>query len=227
MFRIFHLTISVLCILIFTVGCATFRSDIEGSSGLEPQKTLGADPVDVLFVSKHLEQTLGLDAIPKLQNHYQILRGYDDILLDATNELSNLNRYAAYTEFSSDMSDPKRLSLKDSLMSNYQLRVVMEFRKEKSFSKYFLGTIGSVFTLTLLPIPYTQDYFLNVEVYDSRGRLTKTYARSASTTKWVEALLLPVYPFHTEKKKTEEIYVSFLHDVFRQIDADQVLKIEP
>ncbi|NQV13815.1 hypothetical protein HQ531_00045 [bacterium] len=225
--RLSKLTPSVLCILFLIMSCATFRSDIEGSSGLEAKKTLGADPVDVLFVSKHLEQTRGLDAIPKLQNQYQILRGFDDILLDASNELSNLNRFAAFTEFSSDMSDPKRLALKDSLMENYELRVVMEFRKEKSFSNYFLGTIGSVFTLTILPIPYTQEYFLNVEVYDNQGRLTKTYARSASTTKWVEALLLPVYPFHTEKKKTEEIYVSFLHDVFRQIDADQVLKVEP
>ncbi len=220
-------SLSTTLILIFLLsGCATFRTEIEGASGLEEQKIMGADPVDVLFVSRHLVQTKGLDAIPKLQNQYQIIRGYDDILLDATKEFSNLNRYAAYTEFSSDMSDPKRIALKDSLMKSYALRIVMEVRKEKTFSKYFLGTIGSVVSLTLLPIPYTQEYYFDVEVFDSQGRLTRTYARSAKTTKWVEAFLLPVYPFHTEKRKTEDIYVDFLHDVFREIEADKVLRVE-
>lgn len=217
----------MIAVALLTTGCATFRSDIEGHSGLEKKKTIGADPVDVLFISKHLVQTKGLDAIPKLQNRHQILGGYDDILLDATHELSNLRRYAAYTEFSSDMSDPKRIALKDSLMANYKLRMTMEFRQEKSFSKYFLGTLGSVLSLTLLPIPYTQEYYLAVDVFDSEGRLKKSYTRSATTTKWVEALLLPVYPFHTEKRKTEEIYVAFLHDVFRQIEAGEILRVEP
>ncbi|NQV30411.1 MAG: hypothetical protein HQ508_05950 [Candidatus Marinimicrobia bacterium] len=213
-------------LLYFVVGCATFRTEMEGSSGLEQQKIMGTEPVDVLFVSRHLQQTRGLDAIPKLQNRYQIIDGYDDILLDATKEFSNLSRYAAFTEFSSDMSDPERIKLKDSLMANYELRISMEIRKEKSFSKYFLGTIGSVVSLTLLPIPYTQEYYLEVEVFDSKGRLAKAYSRSARTTKWVEAFLLPIYPFHTEKRKTEDIYVAFLHDVFRQIEADQILRRE-
>lgn len=214
----------VLCIILLTSGCATFKTEIEGSSGLTPDKSLGAEPVDILFMSRHLVQTRGLDAVPKLQNRWQILDGYDDILLDATNEFSNLNRYAAYTEFSSDMSDPKRIALKDSLLKSYEWRITMQFRKEKSFSKYFLGTIGSVLTLTLVPIPYAHQYYMNVEVFDGEGKLTKTYTRSAETKKWVEAFLLPIYPFHTEKRKTEEIYVEFLHDVFREIDADKILR---
>ena len=218
------LSLLILSVIMMITSCATFRTELEGSSGLEQQKIMGAEPVDVLFMSRHLEQTRGLDAVPKLQNRYQIIRGYDDILLDATKEFSNLNRYAAYTEFSSDMSDPDRIKLKDSLMANYELRIAIEIRKEKTFSKYFLGTIGSVISLTLLPIPYTQEYYLDVEVFDSEGRLVKTYSRSASTTKWVEALLLPVYPFHTEIRKTEGIYVDFLHDVFRQIEAEKVLR---
>jgi len=216
--------IFVLSFILMVTSCATFKTEIEGASGLSPDKTLGAEPVDVLFMSRHLVQTRGLDAVPKLQNRYRILDGYDDILLDASNEFSNLNRYAAFTEFSSDMSDPKRISLKDSLMANYELRIAMQFRKEKSFSKYFLGTIGSVLSLTLIPIPYTQEYYLDVEVFDGDGRLIKTYSRSADTKKWVEALLLPLYPFHTEIRKTEEIYVEFLHDVFREIDADKILR---
>ncbi len=207
-------------------GCATFHSDIDGASGLESSKIPGADPVDVLFVSRHLQQTRGLDAVPKLQNRWQILKGFDDILLDATGEFSNLNRYAAFTEFSSDMSDPKRIALKDSLMANYKLRIAMEFRNERSFSKYFLGTLGSVVSATLLPIPYTHEFFLMVDVYDSNGRYTKSYKRYATTTRWIQAFLLPVYPFHTEKRKTEEIYVAFLHDVFREIEHDKILRYE-
>jgi hypothetical protein len=217
--------IYILGLIVLIVGCASFRTDIEGASGLETQKNVGADPVDVLFIAKHLEQTRGLDAIPKLQNRYDILQGFDDILLDATSEFSNLRRFASYTEFSSDLSDPKRIALKDSLMSQYKIRISMEFRKEKSFSKYFLGTLGSVFSLTLAPIPYTQEYYLKVDVYDANGRYQKSYDRSAKTTKWVEAFLLPIYPFHTEKRKTEEIYVAFLHDVFRQIESDRILNM--
>jgi uncharacterized membrane protein YheB (UPF0754 family) len=210
--------------LLLLSTCATFRSDIEGSSGLEEGATIIAEPVDVLFIARHLEQTRGLDAIPKLQKRHQILSGFDDILLDATHELSNLRRYASYTEFSSDMSDPKRLALKDSLMATYGPRVMMEFREEKSFAKYFLGTLGSVVSLTLVPIPYTREYYLTVTVNDKEGHLLKTYSRRATTTKWVQALLLPIYPFHTEKRNTEEIYVAFLHDVFREINADEILQ---
>jgi hypothetical protein len=200
-------------------SCATFRSDIEGSSGLEAAKPVAAEPVDVLFMARHLVQTRGLDAIPKLQKRHQILNGFDDILLDASQELTNLNRYAAYTEFSSDMSDPKRLALKDSLLSTYEHRIVMEFREEKSFARYFLGTLGSVASLTLVPVPYTREFYLTVKVFDKAGHLLKTYSRQASTTKWVQAFLFPLYPFHTEKRNTEEIYVAFLHDIFREFSG--------
>ena len=222
--RLAKIVVVVLSIQFLATGCATFRSEMQGASGLDAEKVLGVDPVDVLFVARHLEQTRGLDAVPKLQKKYQIMDGFDDILLDASSEFSNLNRYASYTEFSSDMSEPKRLELKDSLMSQYPWRVVMEFREELSFSKWFLGSIGSTLSLTLIPIPYSKEFYLDVKVLDGQGRLQKTYSRSATTTKWVEALLLPVYPFHTQKRNTEEIYVAFLHDVFRQIDRDQVLK---
>ena len=215
--------IGLFMVLLVLGGCATFRSDVAGHSGLEPQKTRGAEPVDVLFVARHLEQTRGLDAIPKLQNKYQIMNGFDDILLDATHEFSNLQHYALYTEFASDMSDPQRIALKDSLMNTYAHRIVMEFRQEKSFAKYFLGTLGSVVSLTLIPVPYTREFTLTVDVFDTQGRLKKSYQRRASTTKWIEACLFPIYPFHTEKRNTEELYVAFLHDVFRQIEAENSL----
>jgi len=211
-------------IILGLVSCATSRSEMAGASGLEAGKSIGAEPVDVLFVSRHLVQTKGLDAVPKLQNRYRIQDGYDDMLLDATREFSNLRRYAAFTEFSSDMSDPERIALKDSLMAHYETRIVMEWRKERVFANYFLGTIGSVITLALVPMPYSYDYHLEVSVFGGDDKLKNSYTRSAKTTKWVQALLLPVYPFHTEKRKTEELYVEFLHDVFRQIDHDGVLR---
>lgn len=219
------ISVFVLITLILS-GCATFRSEIEGASGLEASKVPGADPVDVLFVSRHLEQTRGLDAIPKIRRRHQILDGYDEILMDATKEFSNLNRYAAYTEYASDMSDPERIALKDSLMANYPLRIAIEYRVENSFAKYFLGTLTSTISFTLIPIPYTREFYLTVDVYDSEGRYKKSYKRSAETTRWVEAFLLPVYPFHTEKRKVEELYVESLHDVFREIEHDQILRNE-
>ncbi len=213
----------LILILIMLSGCATIKTEMSGASGLEPGKHPGADPVDVLFVNRHLEQTLGLDAVPKLQNSWQIMDGYDDILLDATREFSNLRTYAAFTEFASDMADPERIKLRDSLMAGYEWRIIMEWRNEKSFARYFLGVIGSVLSAALVPVPYTHVYTLNVDVYDGTDRLVRNFQRSARTTKWVEFFLFPIYPFHTEKRKTEELYVLFLHDVFRQIDHDGIL----
>ncbi len=62
----FHFIVVLLSLLLVT-SCATFRSDIQGRSGLAPKKTIGAEPVDVLFVARHLKQTRGRDAMPKLQ----------------------------------------------------------------------------------------------------------------------------------------------------------------
>lgn len=218
---------SALIILVVTIlnGCATFRSDIEGAYKQPASKNFNAAPVKVLFNLRHLRQTIGLDAIPKLENRYQILSGFDDLLLDGVSEFSNIKRWSSFTEYSSDISDTKRLDEKDSLIASHDFVIRIEFKKEKSFVRYFLGTVGSTLSATLLPIPYTQDYYMNTDVYDANSHLLKHYERHASTTKWVEFFLFPIYPFHTEKRKTEDIYVNFLHDVFRQIEAEQVLTL--
>jgi len=214
----------IVCVFILTFsGCATFSSGIEGTFNQPATKNVNARPVKILIVQRHLRQTLGLDAIPKLENKYQIMNGFDDLLLDAMNEFSNVKRWSSFTEFSSDISDSKRLDEKDSLIASHDFVIRIEFKKEKSFVRYFLGTMGSTLSATLLPIPYTQDYYMNTDVFNANGHLLKHYERHASTTKWVELFLFPIYPFHTEKRKTEDIYVDFLHDVFRQIEAEQVL----
>ena len=37
-------------------------------------------------------------------------------------------------------------------------------------------------------------------------------------------LLIFVYPFHPEQRKKEELYVEFLHDIFKQIEKENILK---
>ncbi|MBL7052922.1 MAG: hypothetical protein ISS00_04150 [Candidatus Marinimicrobia bacterium] len=213
-------------ILVFAFsGCATFRSDIEGAFSSEAGKNYGAEKVSVLFVARHLRQAKGFDAIPKLEKKYQILSGFGDILQDATLEFSNLEKYASFTEFSSDISEPERMALKDSLLATHDFSVEIEIRKEWSFAKHFLGSIVSAVG-ALIPIAYSKDFSMTADVFDSEGKLIKSYSRSATATKWVEALLLPIYPFHTERRKTEEIYVEILHDIFRQIEAEKILTKE-
>ena len=74
-----------------------------------------------------------------------------------------------------------------------------------------------------MPIPYTINYSADVDVFDNNRVLIGNYQRNANTILWVEALLLPIYPFHTERRKTEEIYVEFLHDIFKQIESEEIL----
>ena len=220
--QIIHTILSCFIIILISSGCATFRSDIQGTFLSESEKNYGADPVSVVFIVRHFQQAKGFDAIPKLEKKHQIISGFGDILKDATREFSNVEKYASFSEFSSDVSEPKRMALKDTLLASYDFSVALEIRKEWSFAKYFLGNLCSAF-LAIPPIAYTKDFSVSAEVFDSDGRLIKNYNRSGKTTKWVEALLLPIYPFHTERRKTEEIYVEILHDIFRQIEAEKIL----
>ena len=96
-------------------------------------------------------------------------------------------------------------------------------RASLGFGKSSTCVIRSVLSATLFPIPYTINYSADVDVFDKSGLLKGNYQRKANTILWVEALLLPIYPFHTEKRKTEEIYVEFLHDIFKQIESENIL----
>jgi len=213
----------VLISSIIFLGCATFKSDMDGKFNHTTEKNFGADRVNVLFIFSHYRQTIGYDAIPKLDNKYQRINGFDDFFRDALNELTNIDNYATYTEYASDVNEPERRALKDSLMRSNDYVVDMKFKREKSFAKYFLGSIGSAITLTLVPIPYHNSYAVEVEIYNSERQLIKTCSRNSGLTKWVQALLIFAYPFHPEKRKQEELYVDYLHDIFRQIEAEKVL----
>jgi len=216
------ITTAVLALLLLT-GCATFRSGVEGEFNGEGEKNFGAEKVDVLFIFSHYKQSKGYDAISKLENKYQIIKDFEDLFIDACKEFSNLDRYSIYTEYASDVSNPKRRVEKDSLIdaSDYVMRV--KFMQENSFAKHFLGTLFSSLTVTVLPMPYKRNYSIEVDVFNSEDVLIKSYNRQASMTKWVQTMLIFVYPFHTEKRKEEEIYINLMHDIFKQIETEKVL----
>jgi hypothetical protein len=214
----------LLSVMFSLTHCATFKSDMIGKYDKNSEKNFRAEPVCLLMIFSHYRQTTGLDAIPKLDDQRQRIGGFDDFLVDALNELSNIKRYSTYTEYASDVNDPSRRTQKDSLMRQHDYIMKMKFMRKKSFTKNFLGTLISSTSLTLFPIAYTYKYSLDAELYDSKGQLLKTYSRNASLTKWVQTLLIVVYPFHPEQRKKEELYVEFLHDVFKQIEQEKILQ---
>ena len=216
--------IFVLCFAVLLSSCATFKSDINGKFESKATKNYGADRVSVFFIFSHLSQTKGYDAIPKLDNKRQKIRGFDDFFQDGLNEFSNIKKYSTFTEYASDVNEPKRRAIKDSLKLIHDYVMKIKFMREKSFTTHFLGSIASTLFITLLPIPYTYSYSVDVNLLNSKGHLIKDYSRKASLTKWVQTFLIFIYPFHPEKRKKEEIYVEFLHDIFRQIETEKVLK---
>ena len=178
----------------------------------------------MFYIFSHLRQTKGYDAIPKLDNKRQRIYGFDDFFQDALNEFSNIGRYSTFTNYASDVNEPERRALKDSLGKTHDYIIKMKFKREKSFSKYFMGVIVSTATVTLFPVPYTNSYSVDVELFNGKGQLIKNYSRKSSIAKWVQSAMIFLYPFHPEKRKREEIYVEFLHDIFKQIETEKVLK---
>lgn len=216
--------IVILVISLFLIsGCASFRSGIQGKYEGAAEKNFGAGKVSVLFIFDHYKQSKGWDAIPKLEGKYDIIRDFDNFLIDAMNELSNVGKYNTYTEYATDVSEPYRRAQKDSLLAVHDFIFRVKFNKENSFAQYFLGALFSSLSATVLPIPYKKNYSVTISIYNSEDVLIKTYSREASITKWVQSVLIFIYPFYTEKKKTEEVYIQFLHDIFRQVEAEKVL----
>jgi hypothetical protein len=206
-------------------GCATFRSEIRNQFKGDAEKNYNAEKVNVLFIFSHFKQIKGYDAIPKLEKKHQIINDFDDLFFDAFNELTNVKSYSTFTEFASDVADPQRRHTRDSLMTANDYVVRVKFLKESSFVKHFLGTIVSCIG-TLIPIGYSKDYSVVVDVYNQADVLVKSYTRQASLTMWVQGLLIFIYPFHTERRKQEEIYIAFMHDIFKQIETEKVLICE-
>ncbi|MBN1350608.1 hypothetical protein JXJ21_14420 [candidate division KSB1 bacterium] len=210
--------------ILLLAGCATFKSDMKGKYSAPAEKNFGADGVSALFIFSHYRQTKGYDAIPKLDDRRQRIQGFDDFFQDALKEFSNIKTYATFTEYASDVNEPERRAIKDSLKSTHDFILDIRFMREKKFARQFLGQIFSVMSVTLLPIAYSQTYTVDVDIYNAQNQLIKSYSRQAALTKWVQTLLIFVYPFHPERRKKEEIYVDFLHNIFRQIESEKVLR---
>jgi len=209
--------------LIFT-GCATFRSGLEMRYEGEKKRNVDGGRTSVLFVFSHVKQTVGFDAIPKLMTKHEIPRGFDDIFLDALREFSNVDKYATFTNDAADVNKPERRSVKDSLMTAHDYTVKIRMVDEKYFTRLFLGTLASTMTATLAPVPYKEYFGLEVEVFDHDRKLIATYQRKAHLTKWVQTFMIFAYPFHPEERKREEVYMEFLHDAFRQMESEGILK---
>lgn len=220
-----YVRLEILSVLLIAIiaGCASFRSDIKGQFQGNVTRNIGANPVKVLFVFSHVRQINGLDAVPKLENKNHIVIGFDDLFMDGLRELSNIGQYATFTEFASDVNHPERRAQRDSLIAANDYLVKIRFTREKRFSSYFLKILMSSFSFTLIPLPYTQSYSMETEVYDNQHRLISTYNRSAKLTEWVQPVLILVYPFYPQERKREEIYKEFLHDTFRQIESEHIL----
>ena len=217
------LQISAMFILIGLLsGCATFKSDMTGKYAKTGEKNYNANKVDVLFLFSHYRQTKGFDAIPMLDK--RPINGFNDIFIDALTEFSNIDNYSTFTDMSSDVNKPKRRKEKDSLMHSHDYIIKIKFLNEKSFAKHFFATIGSVVSATVLPMPYKYEYTANIDVFDSEQRLIKSYSRKVDLTKWWQTFMLFLYPFNHDKRKKELLYVEILHDVFREIESDKVLK---
>jgi len=100
--------------------------------------------------------------------------------------------------------------------------VSVRILEEYSFVRQFFGQVISTVSVTLLPVPYTTRYSIEVEVMQADSRVA-SYRRSSSKTMWVQAFLLFIQPFHNDTIVRERIYINLLHDVFRELEADGVL----
>jgi hypothetical protein len=183
-----------------------------------------SDRVSVAFIFTHTNQNRGVDVVPKIRAPNRFVNGFYDLFADALPELSNVGAYATFTDRAEDVTDPARRMKRDSLLAgSYDYTIQLRFRRETSFARTALGVLASTLTITVLPVPYTRHYALTAEVSDRAGRRIKVYERRARVTNWVQMLLVFVYPFHPEERKTEEVYLEFLHDLLRQIEADGIL----
>ena len=232
-----HVVAAAVLTAALVTGCASFRSDVNGSFHPSEDTPVRSplEPVRVLFVFHHFRQNHGLDTIPKLV-HFTThgpggdvtivtpaIKDFSDIFEESLREIHNIEGHATYTEWSRDSSDPGRKDLFATLSQGVDFTIDIRFLEESWFSSDMLAGIISLLTLTVIPTYMTTDFSAEVRVLDSENHVLATYHRSAKLRDWIQVVLMFVYPFHPRERKVEEIYSAFLHDVFRQIDAEGVL----
>ena len=206
------------------MGCAAFRSDLNGAYQGKVERNLNSRPASALFVFTHVRQTLGYDALPKIVGKTSMIRSFDDVFSNALNEFGNLGKYATFTEEASDVNRPERRATRDSLKTQYDYTVKIRIVEEKRFAATFFAGLTSTVSATLIPVPYRQSYRMETEVFSKEGKPVASYHRQVYLSKWVEMFLLFVYPFYPEDRKREEVFMAMLHDTFRQMDSEKVLQ---
>lgn len=212
--------------MFFTVaalsGCAATRSDIKGAYTIPVEKNIGAEKVSVFFLFRHMEQQHGFDAAPKLRA--TPVKDFTNIFRDSLTEINNIDSYATDTEDPFDVNNPERRKKREALKNSNDYTLDIRIMEESSFKQQCFSATISLLSLTVIPAPYSWDYTINVDLYDKSGKLIRNYQRQAELSNWVEAFLIFAYPFYPLEGKREEIYSGFLHDVFRQIEGEKVLK---
>lgn len=205
-------------------GCAVFDVKIHGDFNREPSKNLDSKKVTVLFVFKHTKQLEGLDAIPKLVSPSLALKDFNDIFLDALKEFSNIESYNIISETSHDIEWSDKQKKKEILKKQSDYVIETTILKKESFAKNFLGGMVSLLSLSLIPINYPKDYTITTRVYDAKGNLLKEYIRTGSLKEWLHFVMIFYYPYHSPQKAVEEFYSSTLHNIFKEIEYDRLLK---
>lgn len=203
-------------------SCIATRSEIMGAYTRPAEKNLGAEKVSVLFYFHHLGQQHGFDSIPKLRN--QGVRDFDSIFRDALCEISNID---SYDNMSESIIDVNNLSRRQNLneeraLHDYTLDITL--LEETRFSQQFVSGWVSLISGTLIPMPYSWDYTITAKLSDRGGKLLQTYERKATLDNWVQAFLFLAYAYYPLEGKREEIYAGSLHDIFKQIEAEKILK---
>jgi hypothetical protein len=207
-------------------ACAASRSELRGGfgSGARADAVTASEPVTVAFIFTHAQHSRGWDVVPKIHHANRHTGGFFDLFGDALPELATIASYETFADRADDVTSSARRAERAALTGgSHDFVIYMRFLRETSFARQAAGSVVSALTLTLVPVPYPRTYTLTVDVRDRDGRAVKRYERAAAVTNWVGALLLPAYPFHPEARKTEEAYLEFLRDVFREIEADGIL----
>ncbi len=213
----------LIIILIGVSACATFRKEINGTYSPLNSESNDNKPVNVLFIFSHYNQIKGFDTVPKLANRYRILRDFNAIFSDSKQELQNIHYYDMFTEDPDDVNNPKRRLACDSLRNKNDFTIHTRILKSNSFAQYFISSAISTASLSVIPTPYHNYFEFETKVYNNEQRLIATYKRDSSTTKWIQPLLIVLYPFYPYERMQEEIYLLALHDIFKQINQERIL----
>lgn len=203
-------------------GCIASRSPIEGLYRGAEQPNLNAPPVDVLFVFRHETQMHGFDAIPKLQP--TAVKDFDNLFGDALREIHNLRHYETWTELATDVNDPKRRETLATTRANQDYVLEIDLAEDSSFQQQCLSGTITTLSLAFIPMPYDWDYTFRARVFAKDGKQVATLERKSTLTSWMEVFLIFAYPFYPFEGRREELYSESLHDLFRQIDSEKILK---